>query len=595
MPTSEQVAAFDSYTSSAVPSARKGDYKELMVGTGTTRRSYLYWALPYPVGASIVSAELRLYEKKRATGGTRTVTAELLAAKFVESTINYGNAPAVVSGGPTATLTQGNATTDGRMWSLDVTSLIQNVAAGTPWFGIRLTANVSTALYFHSSESTKALRPALLITWAGAPQTPVGLSPAGGRAVSVARPLHRFQFVDDLGDSITAFQLQWSGSSDFTAPTLDTGTVVSTLPQWTPTTDTAAGSGRWWRVRTRDTAGLWSPWSVPTNWVRTAKGAVTITNPATSPNNVVAEPTPPIAWTVTGAQTAWQVFILDDATDAILHDSRKQSGTETAYTPPAGVLTDTTTVYRALVRSWDDVARESIPGDSAYSEASRSFTMSLTGTVAVTDLVAVVEPGSPAVDLAWTRSTAPDFWALRVDGQFVGDLIDGPDLLVSGTSYAFQWWGATPYTDLDVEMVPIANGAATDGNNVVTVRTEPEGIWLSGTDGEDAICISTDGELGSWSDTSITAVHQAVGTPYPVLRRQTLGSRMCSQEGVLAEPGMAEAKARANRLRASGTLLRLVLSDTNVIGRVDKMPPVDPAAEFGMGARVSFDFYEQAE
>ncbi len=598
MPTSKQIAAYDARGTSSTPSTNYGSYTNLLVNSGSpTRRSYLYWSLPFPIGASIVSAKLRVYEKARATGGTRTITAELLAAKFSESTLTYANAPGVVPAGPTGTLAQGNATTDGRVWEIDVTDLLQDVSDDTPWFGIRLSSSISTMLELHSSESTTALRPTLEIAWADSPQVPVGLSPAGGRAVSVARPLHRFQFIDDPSDSLTAFQLQWAAAgatfdpvTGFSATDLDTGVVVSTLPQWTPTTDTAAGATRTWTVRTRDTAGLWSPYAPPTTWTRTAKGTLTVTSPAASPSDFVTESTPPLGWSTSGmTQKNWQVFILDHATGQVLHDSKKRDGTETAYTPPAGILKSATRVYRVVVRVWDDVARESIPGDSAYVEASRAFTLNPTGTGPVTDLVAVVVEDSPEVQFAWTHPTTPDFWQLRVGEEFVGNPIEGTSLLTAGTSYAMSWWGAPPKTDLEVEMVPITNGEATPGNNVVDVRTEPTGIWLSGVDGEDAICIYTDGAIGRWQPGQVSSVHRAVNSRYSVVRRQALGSKMCSQAGTVQG---AEQGETAERLRDGGGLMRLVLTNTNVIGTVDQMQ-VDPELEFNMGIPVSFDFYEQ--
>ena len=591
--------SLDASVTSAYPSKPYGGYKDLAIESTTpTRYGYLWGSLPALAGQTVSSATLYVRERYNYGGGSRTLTAELLSEGFQEATVNYNNRPDVVSGGPTGTKTLGDAAdAAGRWWAIDVTTLLQAVASGTAWYGIRLSSNNGTKFFVWSSEADAESRPYLVVEYSGPPEKPTDLSPAGGRAISVARPLHRFGFVDP-GDSMAGFQIQWSDSTDFTTPDLDTGEVVSTLPQWTPTEDVSASETIYWRVRVKDTQGLWSDWADPVSFTRTAKGAAALTSPVDE--GTVSEPTPPIIWTNAATQTAFQVFILDPATGNVLSDSGKRPGTELSYTVPADVLTSEDTAYQVVVRLWDDVARESIPGDPAYVELSATFTLELSASVdPVVGLAASPLDGVGTL-LTWTRATTPDGYMLRVDGQFVGDVIDPASTLVTGTSNRLEWFGATPRKNQGVEVVPIVNGEAASTNPIVSVRPEPVGVWLSGTDGENAICLHTDGDLGDWSPNMVSAVHRGVGSDFDVVRTQSLGSSRVRLSGVLLDvhgsdlPDLDEQVRRANALRnPAAQRLRLAMTNTNKVGVVDNMF-IWPENEFGLGVRVDFDFYEQA-
>lgn len=609
MPTSTQVIAFDAGCSAASGKTTKNysSIKTMPLSSAPEQDASLYAPLPFALGSTIISSRLEVYQDKAATGGSRTLAAQALAAPgFTESKIHYSNRPGVT--GPIATLSQGDGGAAGRVWSLDTTAIAQAASSGTPWFGFRITSNIAAIMSIFSSENSK-FRPVWVNVWSVAPTIPTMLSPAGGRAVSLARPTHRFDFVDTVDDALSGFRIQYSASDAvdpvtgaFVTPTYDTGTVIATQPSWVPGTDIAIGATTFWQVKTRDQANLWSPWSVPVSFVRTAKNPVTITNPAASPNDFVTEATPPITASFPGTVKAYQIFIVDPANSTtILHDSKKITGSTIAYTLPAGVLTKTGIDYKVIVRVWDDVVREATAGDTPYVDASRVFKFELSATVAPVTSLAIGPPGvTHGAPITFESATAPDAFLLRAGGVVTGDEIAPSEIFVSGTSYSLGWYGGQPHKEHDVEVLRVVNGITSAANLTVPFTADPEGIWLSGERGENPICILTSGDVPAWGSTEISATHQAVGTPFAVVRTQTLGSAKSSVQGFLVGGqdeleaySIDDWEANAEALQApAGQKLRLALTNKNIPVTIYNMV-ISPANEDGDIA-IAFDFTERA-
>lgn len=483
MPTVTVVAAADAYLRENNPIGRYGGAAVLSVAGGSSPRdSLVYFNQPMPSGVKVQSATLRLHQRGAATGGTRTLSVKRLGAGFVESTVAWTGSPAGI--GTAATRALGNSSTDGRAWDFNVAAIMQMVSDGSsPWYGFRVTSDLSTLMSLYGRESAGEFVPTLTVTYSDLPSAPTQLSPAGGRAVSIARPTFRFGYLDPVGDDpLIAIQVQTSASTSFTSPLLDSGEVATSEPEWTPGTDIAVGT-YYWRARVKDGSGEWSPWSATAQFSRTAKPTVSITAPAASPNNVVYTSTPTFAWTVSGGtQTASQVFVVDaDDPATVVWDSGKRSGSVGSVAIPQTdrLLLVPTENYRAVVRVWDAVAREGVPEDPAYTEVSRDFTYGFTGSVAgVTglDVVDVDDPKSPFVTLQWTRSTAPDAFVITDGGRPILE-IDAEDAFVSGTTYRYEIRGLQPRSSRTVG-VSAKVGAQTSATVTKVVETAPTGLWL---------------------------------------------------------------------------------------------------------------------
>lgn len=475
----------DSYVASDHANTNYGTAKSMVVrdpSSGVTAYGFLWLKSPAPPGATVISATLRLFG--RATFASMAVTVARVAATWSESKLTYTNRPTAT--GTAVTVTQANAA-DGTEWDFDVTALMQSIANGAANYGLRITTTGTRAEFY--SLNAASLRPILDVTWSDAPNTPHTLSPSGGRSVSIAKPVLRFDYVDVSGSlQMAALQVQIDAAGNFASPGFDSGTVAASVPELDLTTTAyaglTAGSSTQWRVRAQDAAGLWSGWSDPAAFARTTQPTLTITNPAVSPNNFVTEFTPPITWTFTG-QSAYRVRISLDSDPAHpLHDSGKITATTTTYTLPAGVLTSQSATYRVTVDAWDATSREATPGDTPYVEAFRAFTFTLSGTVAtVTSLTAVADStGSPGVTLTFNRSTAPDSFSVLRDGVRAASGLLPVDLFVSGTQYRYVDRYAAANKQHMWTVQAVVNGVTSASNPTVTATANTPANWLASSD-----------------------------------------------------------------------------------------------------------------
>lgn len=580
------------------PSENYGDTTRLRLQAGAAAsRSYVYFSRPFPLGAVITSATLRLYGVGSWPSATRNMTVERAATSWKATRVTWNNAPDVFTSSA-VTVQKTGVLPDKTLWSFDVTAHMQLVADGATWYGWRVTTDETTLRYLHSAQSP-VIKPTLSVTWTLPPSKPSTLSPSGNRSVSAAKPIVRCDFTDPVANTtLGAINVQISATNNFAAPDFDSGTVSASVPQLdlsaTAYAGLADGASTYWRVRVQDASGLWSPWSDPAQMARATKGTLTITNPAVSPNNYVQEATPPLTWTLTSrTQSAYQVIIAS-STGAILHTSGKITGTATAYTLPARVLHDGLT-YRLYVRIWDTVTRESTPNDPAYTEAFRDFTYNLSATVTVVSALTATDLAPvPGVQLDWTRATAPDSFTIVRDGKVIAAGLLAADLLVSGTAYRYVDRTVSPRVSHTWQVRPVVNGVTAASNPSVSKTITPVGIWLS--DPERSIDLQLAGtDDGSWDMGEDAAVYTPVGASAPVRITQGLRGYEGSVSGVLVARGgrtFDQAEADAWLLKSTpGQVYRLTLSNLCmpvVIGQLVIAPT--PRAE--LDKSVSFSFWQ---
>ena len=492
----------DTYVAESTPSKNYSNSTQIVVkaGAGSQFYSYLYFVRPFPLGATILSATLKLYQISPETA-THTVTAKVLTQPWYQSQTTWNQKPTSTTTGQVS-VTKAFATPIGTEWAFDVTAVMQSVSDGLIWRGWQIITNLDDFLYLGSTQHA-TYKPVLEIEWSDVPDAPTTLSPSGNRAVSVAKPVLRFDFTDVSGDtSLTGVQVQINATDVWTAPSFDSGTVLTSVPELDLNTTAYAGlpvaASTYWRVRVQDGAGLWSDWSAGAQFQRQSKGTLTITNPPVS--GLISEPTPPITWTFTGTtQAAWQIFITPTAqSSTILYNTGKVSGTAVSHTLPAGILVDDSS-YTLTLRVWDTISRESTPGDTAWVEASRDFTYDYDATVnPVTSLVATDLAPAPGVTLTWDRATAPDSFLVRRDGVIIAaDLLPG-DLLVSGTTYTYTDRGADPHKAITWSVDAVVNGKTSADSPTVTMTLDTVGIWLQYPDQDIAVMLRG-ADPGTWA------------------------------------------------------------------------------------------------
>lgn len=597
--------ANDAYVSEAKPSANFSSTTKLYLsstGASNTRYAWIYFGRPFPLDATILSAKLRIYSGGTGWSGSVTMTAKRATEKWSVNRVNYNNRPGVTGTG--ASLTKSGAT-DPTLWEFDVTTMMQTVADGGVWYGVRIETNTTETKWIYSANGRDEYRPTLEVTWSDRPEAPEDLRPDGGRATSLQKPTLRFDFTDVSGDTdLDAVNVQINSTDVWTSPTFDSGWVTTSVPEL-DLADTAyaglsVGSTVFWRVRVRDGAGLVSGWSDSATFKRTSKSSLTLSNPAASPNNVVEDVTPPILWSFSGTQVHYQLIVTDPlAPSKWIWTSGKVTSTDQSVTLPKGVLTDTGATYRLMVRVWDNVAREYTPGDTAYVEVVRDFTYRYDATVdPVTSLTGAPWSNRPFIDLEWNRAVgAPDSFTITRDGRLVESGILPEDVLVSGVHYKFTDREARPRRDRTWKVMAVVNGKTSDNNPTVTTQVKSITTLLSEIDSDRQVFFfnqEVDAERAESSE-----IQYLLGNAPPVMVSQSVRGYEGTVSGVLISGQIAglTAEEQLENLEyfrdRPGMVLRLSWIDKFmrvVIRNVSDQPIAYPDGEVQYLA--SFDFFE---
>lgn len=597
----------DTYVSQVKPSTNYASAPTLALRTGGPGNAYpLIRPAGIPVGpdVTIVSAVLKFFNTA-AWAGAVTVTAKRVTKTYNAATVKYTTMPTVTATDAASQTRTGAAA--GSEWDLDVTAIVQAWAAGASNYGLRLEATGTTALHIHAANASgknSDMKPVLVITWSGSPETPTALNPDASTQVSIARPTLGWVYSDPAGGAMAAYQLQMNDADVWTAPDYDSGVIASAQPQHQLTVDVPLATPEFWRVRQQNAAGKWSAWSSTASFGRTPKSALTLLNPAVAPDNVVTELTPPTIWAFTGTQTRWQVLRPKVGNAAvILADSKEQSGPDLSYTSPVP-LAFVGGAEQVTVRVWDDVDRASTPGDLPYVEVSRVFTYD-PGSPAggpVTGLLVTIDDTKPFAALTWSRATAPDFFNIVRDGVAIATDLPASDLLVTGTSYRFVDITASPRNEHTWRVDAVVNGVASATSPSRTDTIEPVFAWLLDPDDPDWWIAMADQDSGSWDMGEESAMQEVRGSDRLVLISEALRGYEGSFSGGLYSdlPGLDSLTAQQLRdrcwdLKRNPThVWRLVMSDMNIPVVVRKVV-VSPSAEDELDYALSFEFYQQGE
>lgn len=593
MPDSTLRNATDTYTDGANASSNYATSAVLRVRSAD-RFAWLHFNSPAPLGSTIKRATLRLYYAE--TWTARTISAQRIAASWKLSRLTHQNRPAVTGAVASAAASAGAA---GSFVELDVTAIMQTVANGATWHGLRISSSSSTSSSFVSTEGHSTRRPTLFVEWTDAPQAPTTLHPSAGNAVATAKPTLRFDYTDALGDTtLDAVQVQLDAAADWSSPDFDSGWVTSTSPELdlssTAYAGLANGAAISWRVRVRDGAGLVSQWSDDESFSRRDLSTVTITNPP-SATNAVTEPTPPITWTFTGTQTRYRVIISDaNNPSVVVDDSKTIDGIETSWTPRSGALKGVGP-YRVDVRVFDEYVREATGDALDYASASRTFTVTTDPTVtAVASLAATqLVVDKPRIELTWSRGTAPDHYVIVRDGVTIEDRLAPEEALVAGTSNSYIDDAARPWVSHTWQVRAVVNGKMS-GSASVSATPKTRGIWLFDKSNDLEVWLAGD-EAGSWAMGEEASVFAPIGGISVVRRVQSQRGYEGQLGGILVDHGgrtAAQYESDLLAMRAEPSrVVTLALADLAirvVLGNITTYPTntVPPVR------RVSFDFWE---
>lgn len=558
------------------------------------RYAYLYFAKPFPAGATILSAELNVY-LRGAWAGTTTITARRITASWSESRITYNVKPAVTNTNASAQAVTGGAS--GQLVTIDIADMLQDVASGSgTFYGVRLEINGSSALAIHSTEAAEALRPTVDITWSEPPNDPDQLIP-DGQKVSTGSPTLHWRFTDKVGNTQQASsQVQVATDSGFSSIVYDSTKVANLEALWDLSADggwdagdLTDGTTLYWRVKVWDATDFASDWSAGASMTRDNLGSLAIT----APGSTVEDTTPTIAWTLTGeTQSAYRVTLYRVNTNGSLTQLWRvhTAGTEDEVSVPNGYIV-TGQTYRIVVEVWDEEDRAL---DDHLTEETDDFTYERDGSPdPVESLTVEADTDAPSVLLTWERSDAPDYWCLVVDGVEVLDRIDVSDTFVSGDEYSFRYWLAAPRQNhtYEVEAVVSTGGGPflhSEDNPTGEATVNPIGIWLADPDDNLAVNIfgndSVDLGIGENATTYFT-----VGGRSPVRITDSLRGYYGSVSGVVLS---AEERDDFLELKSRLTELVLVVGDVTIPVRLEEVSASPTPIPNDVQYLVSFGFFQ---
>lgn len=606
----------DAWTNQDHPNVNHGPDSRLMLKGQTSHKKYGYvlFAKPFPPGALVLNATMTV-TLAASWPGTTTITVRRVTASWRESGITWNNQPAT-SGTHVATKVVTGGAKDDAV-TVDLTSMIADVAGGAAWYGVRVEIDANGPLYLWASEAVARPAPKLDIEWTMTPDAVTDMHPLDGAVVGTTTPVVTWTFRDTDGTADQASsQVQVDNTSDFASPVYDSGMVANAEQQWAVASGLSNGGDYFWRVKVTDTNGNVSDWSDTGAFHVTTRGTLTITSPSTTPE----ETTPPVSWTLgSGTQVAYQVILRDliasppsDPGGSIVFDTgRVASAGTTVAIPPGKLVRTDANGYQVEVRVWDNTDRESTPGSPGYSVATRTMTLTPSG-VPTDVLTLTATDDAPAIALQWTRTNMPDNFALRVDGDVPAghdlngntwDHLDPADYLISGTTYRLLWYRADPTVSHVYEVIAVVdNGSGvlqmSAGNPTATFASRPVGLWLvDEASGERVRFEGRDDPSGSWKVGEEATDYYPVGRRAPVHIVTSLRGYEGSMTGLYLndweDVTADEYRAALETIKASGsTAVRMIVQGFNIPVIVSdvSVAPSHPA-----GYSASFTFAQSDE
>jgi hypothetical protein len=456
-----------------------GDAIRLQSGV---RRGYIHLPVTDVRGRTVLSATLTGHV--RSGFASQTVTVYAVVDRWQAGKTTWNRQPAVGASVATAV----GALSDGDAASLDVTALIQSVANGAKWRGVRLSTSAGAGA--SNWYAFDAVKPAwtLVIELSDAPEQPSDLRPNVG-AVASSRPILAWSFTDLGGDSSEqgSFKVQADPAADEVSPAFDSGWVTSAESEFDLSSSAfvalASGASTQWRVMTRDADLNESEWSDWASFTYVPYPTLVVDSPT---GGVIGDPTPNVVAHMTGETlTQWRVRV-EDLTGDILWDSGKVDGTAAITVPKRDedsnkrvIKTDDAT-YRFRIRGWGDVERAHAVGLPPYVEQVVDVVFDDdAGVITPGAFTAVADiAGSPRITFSWTRTVAPDAVVIHA-GNKVYARLDSDDWTVSAGVYTWTDNGlARPYRVHHYNIRALESGVRSHASPTVDYTPKPEGVWL---------------------------------------------------------------------------------------------------------------------
>ena len=468
----------DVYVASGAPASNYEGSRRVLA-KNPERRTLIKMPIVIPAGRTVLSAVLSGVARVTFPSAG-SITATALASSWTPSKVTWNNQPATTGPGYDTPVP---AVVAGQRCEVDVTELVQALALGQPNYGWRLSTDIAAGIDVQAFDYGGTTWQ-LAIEVSDIPAAPATLTPQG--KVSLAKWVAR---VEDY-ETVAAIQVRVD--ADRTAPyDFESLEVATSAPELDLATTTFAGladgATTYSQARVKTIDGFWSEWS---DWVeinRSTQPVPTMSDPA---GPMLYDPTPTVAASLAPAGTAdtrWQVIVksLSDLAEVLYDSGDDIAGATLSHTNPlrwnGQPLSDADGDYRIIVRAWDSPERVPSFGDPTYVEVVRDLTLDVDGTPnPPTTLVAEQShPGSPRVQLTWTRGGAsPDRFVIRRNGVNI-EVVDAADVLVSTGTWQWVDETAPPHESATYTVRAIDTGSPQSADSPgATITPDVTGVWL---------------------------------------------------------------------------------------------------------------------
>lgn len=357
----DSTAGKDTQLSSHLPDNNWGTYPSLGVGLSSDGtelyRSLVQFDLSsIPSGSVINSATLSLYCDEEASSTDDNVWVHRATASWSESTATWNNQPSHEATASAVT------TITGLGWfSWDIKSLVQGWVNGSfPNYGMKLigeeTDTGSWKIFYSSDVGVyPTLRPKLTITYN---RYPVASSPTPGGAsttptrLNTTTPRLSWTYSDPDNDVQAAYQVIITRDSD-SVIVKDTGEVASSNAYYdVPGGTLAEGVKYRWKVRVKDSGGLWSAYTSEVYIYTNRAPSASPTSPlgtSASPAIIANSTTPRLQWSFSDpdgdAQAKYRAIVKRASDSLTIRDTGWVASANQYYDVPAGDLSYGVTYY----------------------------------------------------------------------------------------------------------------------------------------------------------------------------------------------------------------------------------------------------------
>lgn len=476
----------DSWVHSSRPGQNYGSGRWAQV-QASNRRALLRPELGNIAGRTVLDA----YLVGRVGPGwvAQTLTVTPVTSRWSPGRVTWDNQPTVNSAAAVTLVT--GALSDGATITVTgLAAIIQSVADGGAWYGLRITTSSSaTGQKFYATDSGEPSWE-LHVVLSDAPEQPANLRPDGGGAVGGTTPILAWEFAGVGTDSSQQAEARvqidtpaGGADPDSVTPDYDSGWLTNIDPQFvTAGKHTVSGGGpHYWRVQVRDADGNTSDWSDWADFTVAALPALVID----SPTGAFGDPTPLVtAHLTSGTVQAWSVLVTGPDRSDVRADSGVRTGVISWTVPERGigggrVLREDENGW-IRVRVWDSAVRSVAVGQNTYVETWIQAAWTANPAVdPVTQLtVRQYADEDPRLVWKWKRTEAADAYLAQVDGVTVAR-IEPEDLVSSGGFY--EWTDAGHVSPLEPHTLALraieGNGASEPVNFTNHVH-DVRGVWL---------------------------------------------------------------------------------------------------------------------